>query len=175
MLQTVQRKGDVTMNIPKTADESMKTVSHGAQHARRSLIDFGTQVLKVVNTFGVLERAGESLMTRMGLQRRRSPVAPVLWFAAGGIVVGGAVLAFTPRSGKELRARIARLFDGAIDTTEESVKGGVEHAEKLGKSVASRLDSTVDDARKNVAAAGKRVESKVEGLVDLNVPNGHPR
>jgi hypothetical protein len=36
-------------------------------------------------------------------------------------------------------------------------------------------DCTADDARKNVAAAGKRVESKVEGLVDLNVPNGHIR
>ena len=142
--------------ISKTAGDTIDRVGNGARHARTSLLDFGTQVLRLVNSLGVLERnAVDSLIGRVGLQRRESGLGPVMWFATGGALVGGAILALSPRTRNELGSRLARMFEDGVDASKETLQTA-EHAVEV------KLEHTYDDAKKSVLSAVRKADSKVE-------------
>lgn len=111
----------------------MDPIKETATRAKGSLLDFGTQVLKFVNTLRVMEmRGADTLLDRVGLQRRESALRPVLWFAAGAVVAGSVVLMLAPVSGKQLRRRIAKMLDDGLDEAkhvskdvEAKVEGGI--------------------------------------------------
>lgn len=55
-----------------------------------------------------------SSLRLFGRRRQQRGSSPVLWFAVGAAVAGGAVLLLAPR-GADLRARIGSLMNGAKD------------------------------------------------------------
>jgi hypothetical protein len=128
----------------------MTTFSSTAEHATEQLkdtfVDLSTQAMKIFNNVREAEDRGmAAVLDRLGLQRRQSALAPVLWVAAGAVVAGAAVLLLAPTSGKKLRQRIASILDG-------------ESQDMVAK--ATSLE--------------QRVEEKVQGEVAAlkNTPNG---
>lgn len=112
----------------------MGSVIHTAEHAvdqtRSSLVDLGAQALKLVNSLKAAEgRSVDSMLHRIGLQRRDEAPTPLLWFAAGAIAAGAVVFMLAPESGKKLRGRIAELWES---------RGA--HAAKPGNVVTSKAD-----------------------------------
>ncbi len=141
--------GNATEHIKDTATRT-------AAQAKGSFLELGTQVLRLVNGLRVLEmRTADNLLDRVGLQRRESALRPVLWFAAGAVVAGSAVLLLTPATGKQLRSRIAKLLTAGIDEA-KSVEHGVE----------AKLEALAGDAKKTVAAATSNVEARVGVALD---------
>ena len=118
--------------IADTADNAVDHVKETATRAKGNLLDFGTQILKFVNTLRVMEtRAADGLLDRVGLQRREGALRPVLWFAAGAVVAGSVALILTPVSGKQLRRRIAKMLDDGLDEAkhvEAAVEARIEDA-----------------------------------------------
>jgi hypothetical protein len=91
------------------------TTERAVRHTRGSLIEFGTQAQKLINSLGALETRGvDALLDRFGLQRRESALRPVMWFAAGAVVAGVVVFVLAPTAGKDLRERIAHLFERQV-------------------------------------------------------------
>jgi gas vesicle protein len=82
-----------------------------------------------------------AVLDRLGLQRRQSALTPALWFAAGAVVAGAAVMLLAPTSGKKLRQRIASILDGE----------GQELASK-----ATAVEQTLEETLKSEASALKR-------------------
>jgi hypothetical protein len=128
-----------------TADHATDAISH----ARAALLDLPGQMMKLVDSARDSERRGvDSLLDRMGLQRRQSAFAPVIWIAAGAVVAGAAAILLAPTSGKELRRRIASFLDSELDTATAQAK---------------KLERRVEDTLKREAP----------GIVDdVNAPNG---
>jgi gas vesicle protein len=157
-------------SISKTADEAMDQVKDTAASAKGSLLDFGTQALKFINTLRVMEmRGADTVLDRIGLQRRESALRPVFWFAAGGLAVGAVALVLAPATGKDLRARIARLFDAGVDKAKEGVdmaKEGVEKVKEVGKQAEAKVEDALGDAKKAVTHAAAATESRVQQGVD---------
>jgi ElaB/YqjD/DUF883 family membrane-anchored ribosome-binding protein len=113
--------------ISNTADHAAEQMKDAASHARGTLLDLAAQAMKLVHGAREAESRGvDTLLDRMGLQRRRSGIVPVLWFAAGAIVAGGVVLLLAPESGKSLRKRIAGFLDDGNETIATKADG-VEH------------------------------------------------
>jgi hypothetical protein len=78
---------------------------------RTSLLDLSTQVIRFINGAREAQSRGmDTVLDRIGLQRRQSALGPVLWFAAGAVAAGTAVLLLSPASGKQLRQRIATFL-----------------------------------------------------------------
>jgi hypothetical protein len=103
--------------ISSTAEHATEHVRHAASHAGASLVELSTQALRFIN--GVREAQGrgvETVLGRLGLQRRQSALGPVLWFAAGAITATTAVLLLSPASGKKLRHRLASFFRKESET-----------------------------------------------------------
>jgi hypothetical protein len=121
--------------ISDSAGHATEQVKEAASHARARFFDFSTQVLKLVN--GIREaqgRGADTVLDRLGLQRQTGPLGPALWFAAGAVTAGAAVLLLAPMSGKKLRQRIASFIGGEVQAAvaeagtveqrvEEAVKG----------------------------------------------------
>jgi hypothetical protein len=102
--------------ISSTAEHATEHVRHAASHAGTSLLDLSTQVFRFIN--GVREAQGrgvETVLDRLGLQRRQSALGPVLWFAAGAVAAGTAVLLLSPESGKKVRQRMASFLRQETD------------------------------------------------------------
>jgi hypothetical protein len=109
--------------IANTADQASDYAKEAASHARAALMDLPAQALKLVNGARDAEARGiEALLSRMGLQRRQSPLVPGIWFVVGAAVAGTAVLLLTPSTGKVLRQRIAKLFDREVASAEEHIQ-----------------------------------------------------
>jgi hypothetical protein len=125
--------------ISNTADHAADAISH----ARAALLDLPGQMMKLVESARETERRGvDTLLDRMGLQRRQSALAPVAWFAAGAVVAGAAAFILAPTSGKQLRRRIAAFLDAELDAVtsegkaiehqvEDKVKGEVTAMKKM--------------------------------------------
>jgi hypothetical protein len=108
-------------SVSNTADRATEHVKEAASHARTTLLDLSTQILKLVNSAREAEGRGvDAVLDRLGLERRRSALAPALWFAAGALVGGTTVLLASPVYGKKLRERIASFID---DRTAANAKG----------------------------------------------------
>jgi hypothetical protein len=98
------------------------TAERAVHHTRGSLIEVGTQAQKLINALGALETRGvQSLLDRVGLQRRTSALRPVMWLAAGAVVAGVAVFVLRPTARKGLRERIAHLFERQVGKKTEQV------------------------------------------------------
>jgi Tfp pilus assembly protein PilN len=109
--------------------------NHAAEHvshaARASFIELAAQTLKLVNGIRAAEaRSMTSVLERIGLQRRRSSLVPVAWFAAGALVAGAAVVLMTPASGKAMRQRIRTFLGDEIETLKADAKNVVQKAEQ---------------------------------------------
>jgi hypothetical protein len=97
--------------ISNTADHATEHVKHAASHVGSSLLDLSTQVIRFAN--GVREAQGrgvETMLGRLGLQRRQGALGPVLWFAAGAVAAATAVLLLSPTTGPQLRRRITAFI-----------------------------------------------------------------
>ena len=162
------------LSISKTADQAMDQVKDTAASAKGGLLDFGTQALKFINTLRVMEmRGADTVLDRIGLQRRESALRPVLWFAAGGVAVGAIALVLAPTSGKEIRNKIARLFDAGVDKAKEGVdaakegaKDGIAKAKDLGKEAEAKVEAALGDAKKAVTHTAAATEARVHDGVD---------
>jgi hypothetical protein len=124
----------------------MSTLSSTAEHATEQLkdtfVDLSTQAMKLFNNVREAEDRGmAAVLDRLGLQRRQSALTPALWFAAGAVVAGAAVMLLAPTSGKKLRQRIASILDGE----------GQELASK-----ATAVEQTLEETLKSEASALKR-------------------
>ena len=138
------------------ATEQIKdTASRTAAFAKGSLLDFGTQALKLVNGLRAFEmRTADGLLDRVGLQRRESMMTPVLWFTAGALVAGTAAFMLSPMSGKALRKRIAKMLTDGLD-----------EAKHLEHDVETKLGDVVADAKKSVITATHAVEEKASSVI----------
>jgi len=96
-------------SISKTADHVAEQAKSATLMAGASLVDFGAQALRLFNNI----REREPL-AHWGRRRQHRGPSPVLWFAAGAAVAGGALFLLAPR-GADLRARIGSLLNGAKD------------------------------------------------------------
>jgi len=102
--------------ISSTADQAADRVKDGASHVRGTLLELSTQVIKLINSAREAEGRGmDTVLHRLGLERRRSALGPVLWFTAGAVAAGTVVLLTAPTSGKGIRRAIASFFDHEVD------------------------------------------------------------
>ncbi len=129
-------------NAQHVASHAVDQVKAGADSTRSSLIDLGVQALKFFNHVRAQEsRYVDSALDTIGLQRRESALRPVLWFAAGAVVAGGAALVLAPTSGDKLRKRLIQLLSTAGDDVKhaaENVAETVSHS-AFGKEAAREL------------------------------------
>jgi hypothetical protein len=98
-------------SISKTADHFTEQAKAATVMARASLLDLGSQALRLFNN--IRERESHGLfLAHLGRRPQPNRLAPALWFAAGAAVAGGAFLLLAPR-GAELRGRLGSLMNGA--------------------------------------------------------------
>jgi hypothetical protein len=98
------------------------------KHARASFIELGTQALRLANhVYEARLHDVDSLLGRVGLQRRSSPMRAVAWFAAGAVIAGGAVMLLTPLRGEELVGRMASTLRRTGEKIESTVGGRAHH------------------------------------------------
>lgn len=65
---------------------------------------------------GALEKRGKQALDAVGLQPRRSLIAPVaVAFGLGAAIAGGLVLFLSPKTGKEMRALAGKLIGRAAE------------------------------------------------------------
>ena len=145
----------VVNSAQNAAAQAADQVRSSASDTRASLIDFGVQAMKFVNHLRAQEsRVVDSALDHIGLQRRESALRPVLWFAAGAVVAGGAALVLAPSSGEKLRKRMIELLTKAGDTVKHSV---------IAKEVVSEV-SHVKDHMKEVKDHMKDDHMKLDPL-----------
>ena len=105
------------MTIADTAEQATDQVKEAASHARARVLDFSTQVLKLVNGIRAAQgRGADTVLDRLGLQRQTGPLGPAVWFAAGALTAGTVVFLTTTASGKKLRQRIASFLASEAKT-----------------------------------------------------------
>lgn len=79
--------------------------------ARSGILDFGTQALKLLNSIRAQEhRLVGSALEHIGLQRRESSLRPVMWFGAGAVVAGTAVLLVIPSSRERILSAVRDIL-----------------------------------------------------------------
>jgi len=120
--------------ISDTTGHATEHVKEAASHARATLLDLSTQVMKLVNGAREAEGRGvDAVLDRLGLQRRSSALGPALWFAAGVVVAGTAVLLMTPTSGKKLRQRIASFLGGEAEAVVTEARAAEQRVDETVK------------------------------------------
>ncbi len=135
--------------LSNTADHAADQVKDAASHVRGTLLEFSTQVLKLVNRAREAEGRGvDSVLHGLGLERRRSALGPVLWFAAGAVVAGTAVLLTSPTSGQKLRKAIASFFGREIEAVGHEDDAVMQRAENGVKADAPAPESTPSNGAK---------------------------
>ena len=138
------------------AEDAKGRATHVASYTRTSFLEYGTQALKLLGALRALEiGAVDSVLGRVGLQRRQSgAMLPIMWFTAGALVAGGAAIAFAPSSGKDLRRRVARWIDSGVTDVEKDAKHvearASETVESVKKDATSKATDGVDAARKSL-------------------------
>jgi gas vesicle protein len=133
----------------------MKSLSSTAGHATDQLkdtfVDLSAQAMKLFSNLRDAEERGmETVLERLGLQRRQSALTPALWFAGGAIVAGAAVLLLHPTSGKKLRQRIATILDGEVQELTSQAAALEQRLEETLKSDASMAKKTPNGATHDV-------------------------
>jgi hypothetical protein len=91
-------------------DQASQVIGDLASSSRAGLDDFGTQVARMLTSWRAIERRGvDTLLDRMGLQRRQSVLRPIFWVTAGAVLGGCAVYVLAPRAGETIRISIDKL------------------------------------------------------------------
>ena len=98
-------------SISTTTEHMADRAKSAARMARGSLVELGTQMLRLMNDLRERESYG-SLLRGLGRRRAPSPLSSVLWFAAGAAAAGGAAVFFGPQ-GRPLRERIGTVVSSA--------------------------------------------------------------
>ncbi len=152
----------ITDSAGHATDQIKETATRTAAHAKGSFLEFGTQVLRLVNGLRVFEMGGaDNLLDRVGLQRQKGALSPLMWFAAGAAVAGSAVLVLSPSSSQKLRRQIAKLFTD-----------GVDDAKQVEQVVDKKLETLVAHAKKVVSDAGEhRLDLSADGGGRHNGPH----
>jgi hypothetical protein len=119
-----------------------------SSNASHALGAQATQLLDAVRSQRV--RALESLLDRVGLQRRHGVLRPALFVIAGAVAAGVAVLAFAPTSGKGLRARIENTLRSAKD---RGLRANVGSPERT--AFVQRVDAVVGDSNGSIDGVGR--------------------
>lgn len=101
-------------SISKTADNVAEHARSAALVARASLVELGSQALRLFNNIREREANGALLASHLGRRREPHIFSPILWFATGAAVAGGALFLLAPR-GADLRARVGSLMNTAKD------------------------------------------------------------
>jgi hypothetical protein len=101
-------------SISKTADQVADHARNATLLARGSLIELGSQALRLLNNIRERESNGV-LLAHIGRRREPSRLSPALWFAAGATLAGGAFLLLAPR-GADLRSRIGSFVASLGET-----------------------------------------------------------
>ncbi len=96
-------------SISKTADHVADHARNATLMARTSLMDLGSQALRLINNIRERESNGVFL-AHVGRRHDPNRLSPALWFGAGAAVASGAFLFFAPR-GADLRSRIGSLMN----------------------------------------------------------------
>jgi hypothetical protein len=118
-------------SFSKTADHVTDQAKSATLAARASLIELGSQALRLVNN--IRERESKGLfLGNIGRRRDKSYVSAALWFTAGAAVAGGAFLLLTPR-GAALRNRIGTLISKEVGLARD-LNGEVNMANEGGGS-----------------------------------------
>ena len=73
-------------------------------------------------------------------------MTPALWFAAGAVVAGAAVLLLAPTAGKKVRQRIASFFEAEAGQVVSTATSIGQRIEEVVKNDASSLKSTPNGA-----------------------------
>ncbi len=170
-------------SISSTANEAMNEVKDTAGQAKGSFLEFGAQALKLLSTLRDVEiRSADSLLGRVGLQRRESALRPMMWFAAGGVAAGAVALVMAPVAGKELRARLADMLSTGLEKAKGGLDKAKDTAKQVGKGAESKAEDAINGAKKTVAhvastavGAASNVESRVQHGVDEIRRNTHAR
>jgi hypothetical protein len=136
---------------PHQGDATMTTFSTTAEHATEQLkdtfVDLSTQAMKLFNNVREAEDRGMvAILDRLGLQRRQSALAPVVWVAAGAVLAGAAVLLLAPTSGKKLRQRIASILDAEVHEVVAKATALEQRLEETVKSEVAALKNTPNGA-----------------------------
>jgi hypothetical protein len=116
--QISDSRGNPMSSISKTADHFTEQAKTATWMARASLLDLGSQALRLFNN--IRERESNGLfLAHLGRRPAPNRLAPALWFAAGATVAGGAFLLLAPR-GAALRGRLGSLMNGVKRETSHS-------------------------------------------------------
>jgi hypothetical protein len=125
-------------SISRTADHVAGQAKSATVMAGASLVDLGSQALRLINNI----REREPL-AQLGRRRQRGP-SWVLWFAAGAAVAGAALFVLAPR-GADLRARIGSLMNGAKDKIAQDRQAADDMINEGGGSI-PRMDDELASA-----------------------------
>jgi hypothetical protein len=154
MTRTLNDTMNAARSMMDSARENAGHAMEGAEHAvtsTRSAVFEGIRT--VTGIIAMLRRLdGDDALGWIGLARRRSPLHTVAAFGAGMAVGAGVAMVLAPMSGRELRAMV-------LDQLREAKA-------KVSKSTA--------DAATTAQEAEKKVEAKVEGLVDKSGDGATP-
>jgi gas vesicle protein len=127
------------------------TAGHATEQLKETFVDLSAQAMKLFNNLREAEDRGmETVLERLGLQRRQSALTPALWFAGGAVVAGAAVLLLAPTSGKKLRQRIATILDGEVQELTSQASSLEQRLEETLKSEASTSIKTPNGATHDV-------------------------
>ena len=78
----------IMSNAKDAAEHATDAIKDTGASAKSSLLDVGVQLMRLFNDARAMESRGvESLLGRVGLQRQQSAAVPVLWFAAGWLLL----------------------------------------------------------------------------------------
>lgn len=94
-------------SVSKTAAHAVDHAKNAKRATRASLIELGSQALRLVNDIRERDSSGAS-WPHIGRRRAPGSLSPAVWFAAGATLAGGAFLLLAPR-GADLRSRLASL------------------------------------------------------------------
>jgi|SRR5580698_9472411 hypothetical protein len=98
--------------VADAAEHAAHHVMGTAAHTRASFVDLGAQALRFINNIQAAEVRGvDSVLGRVGLQRRESALRPLLWFVAGAAAAGAIVFIVAPTQGRKIRERIREAIE----------------------------------------------------------------
>ena len=138
--------------VLNTGSHAVDQVKDTASSARGAVLDLGVQALKFLNTVRSEEyRLVGSALESVGLQRRESSLRPVLWFAAGAVLAGSAVLLLAPTSGRKLRNKILRVFGSTEEAATDLAKSMATNVKNAEKRVAAYAAAGVEEAKADAA------------------------
>jgi hypothetical protein len=111
-------------SISKTADHVADHARSATIMARASLMDLGSQALRLINNIREREPNGVFL-AHVGRRREPNRISPALWFGAGAAAASGAFLLFAPR-GADLRSRIGSLMNSVNEGASPQDRDGAK-------------------------------------------------